>query len=736
MEGYQKLKRQLIPLLKGIPIIAAVFIVTLFLARKWVSYSPNMYQSIARIELDDEKYGFSGNSLYGNFDLFSTENKMDAEAAVLQSPLIVGQALDSLDFDLTLFRQGSLRNTLLYHDSPIVIAHDHMGVELYDREFQLDILDLNSFVLTFNGKEGATAIPGLFNEQVEVGNGYLIISKDTFQSEDKHVQLVGQYLFRKYSRAALIADVIGRLDAKAVDKDVAILRLVYKDGHPVKVAAFLAALCQSYVNDCVVTKSSAANMTVQFVQKELEEVLSNLEQAERDLESFKKQNNVINTRQETETGLKQLSDLQIQLVNLKMNKQAIVELKRNIDSGDYFEGVAVKFGFADLLMTELVKRLKLLMDERRDLLLKYTPDNEKVLALNLKIEEVKNYVKAAIAQNLKEIELKHADIEAVVELASHKFDDLPTREKKQHILERDFRLLEDVFNFLSHKKVEASIAANALLSFHRIIEPAAIPLSPVSPNGTLIMFVAGLLGLIGGVAIVYFRRFASARVTCREEIEQHSTLPVAGVIRSNNKGSDFEMLFKSLRAKGVIEKGQVICVASTVKTEGKSYVAYHLARAISKLGYSAYLIDANPQHSAFEDWESFPNSNGTFSRALKCDDENVLSESNIASMAREFDFTILDTAATAVDISGVEAMKFADLTLYVVRANHTCVNYLAQPDLLKSEYNIDNVQMILNDAHKASNYSGNYIGSRFSYDKRKKGIITWLKYIHKTYVKR
>jgi hypothetical protein len=46
------------------------------------------------------------------------------------------------------------------------------------------------------------------------------------------------------------------------------------------------------------------------------------------------------------------------------------------------------------------------------------------------------------------------------------------------------------------------------------------------------------------------------------------------------------------------------------------------------------------------------------------------------------------------------------------------------------------VQMILNDAHKASNYSGNYIGSRFSYDKRKKGIITWLKYIHKTYVKR
>ena len=89
MNGYQKIKKQLLPLIKGLPMIFIIFICALFLAKKIVDYTPNTYRTISKIKLDDQKFGFSGNNLYGDFDVISTENKIEAEAELLQSPLII-----------------------------------------------------------------------------------------------------------------------------------------------------------------------------------------------------------------------------------------------------------------------------------------------------------------------------------------------------------------------------------------------------------------------------------------------------------------------------------------------------------------------------------------------------------------------------------------------------------------------------------------------------------------------
>lgn len=123
MNGLQGLKRQLLPLLKGLPIIVGCAVVALVIARKIISYTPNSYQTVARIKLDDQKYGFSNTQLYKDFDVFSTTSKIQSEAEILQSPLLIGQSLNRVDFGISIYRVGSLKNTLLYKDSPIIISH-------------------------------------------------------------------------------------------------------------------------------------------------------------------------------------------------------------------------------------------------------------------------------------------------------------------------------------------------------------------------------------------------------------------------------------------------------------------------------------------------------------------------------------------------------------------------------------------------------------------------------------
>ena len=80
------------------------------------------------------------------------------------------------------------------------------------------------------------------------------------------------------------------------------------------------------------------------------------------------------------------------------------------------------------------------------------------------IENIQNHRKNTIYQL--------TQIENEIELATRKLDDLPTREKKLVMLEREFKHYQDLFNFLKKKQMEAGIAKLAQLNFHRIINEA------------------------------------------------------------------------------------------------------------------------------------------------------------------------------------------------------------------------------------------------------------------------
>ncbi len=737
MTGFQNIKQQLLPLIKGLPIIILIFTASLFIAGKIISYSPNVYQTIAKIKLDDQRQGVSNSKFYRDLEVFNTENIVESEAEILKSPLIISKMIDSSDFNILLYRKGKLKNTMLYDDAPFHIEYQFENEALYDRNFILNIVTDSGYTLIYDSPDQQKILCGKFNEVLKINGGEITILKNKIIIQDRGISLEGEYQFKVFSRNGLIAHISKHLDVKVVDKDIAVLRAVYKAEHPQKVADIVNALCKAYVDDYMMFKSNSANKTVQFIDKKLAEVSLQLQQAEKELETFKINNKVVNTLQETETGLREISKLNVQLINLEMNESAINELQTYINGGDYFDETAINFGFGDLLMTELVKKLKLWQDERHDLLIKYQPDNDNVQAIDAKIAEVKGYIKEAIKQNLKEIRVKRQDIEAEVEKASHRFDNLPTREKSQHILEREFRLLEDVYNFLSQKKIEASITSTAMLSFHRIIQPAIVPVEPVSPNKTLITFVAGLLGLILGIAFIYSRKYLNAKVVTRGDIEKHSLLPFAGVIRKGQTSDDFRILLKGMMVKGVMKPNQVIAVTSTLNKEGKSYLARHTALNLLEMGYTVCLLSI-----------SSPLENGqALSKFLtgQAIDFNLLTEINyvgqkslsnkdLDQLKLKFDFVIIDSTATAIDISGVEAIKSADLTLYVVRANYTAIHYVAHPDLLKEEYDLNHIYTVLNDAHLAMCYNGNYVGSRFNQNRKPKDFFKQLSYYFTTYI--
>jgi uncharacterized protein involved in exopolysaccharide biosynthesis len=717
MNGFQAIKRQLLPLLKGFPFILIIFFGALYTARKVIQYTPNSYQTLARIKLDDQKYGFSSTSLYKDFDVFSTQNKIQSEAMVLKSPLLVGMALDSLAFDIALYRKGQVRNTMLYDDSPIIINYDFINQSLYNRDYFVSIDKEGFYGIRLNEEDSVSNMVQL-GQPFLLDGGVITISKNDTLLAYRSLDIEGEYIAHIFSKDGLIADVTERLDVVEVDKEIAILRVVYKDQHPQKVADLANALCATYITDYVETKSQAAEQTVGFIDEKLAEVLSDLQQAEIELEQFKAVKGIVNTRQETETGLRQISNLEVSLINLEMNEKAILELEEYISAGDYFSQTAINFGFGDLLMTELVKKLKMWQDERYDLLLKYTEESDQITSVDKKIIDLKAYIVEAIKRNKKEISTKREEIERSLEIVSHQFDGLSTTEKELRILERNFHLLEQVYNFLSQKKIEASIAASANLAFHRIIEKAIVPSKPISPNRTLITFVSGLLGLIIGIAFIYLRQYAMARVASRLDIERHTTLPSLGVVRKGNTTDDFDAIIKHVKLKGLLNQPLVAAVSSTINSEGKTYVTEHLGTNMAAFGLSVCVLSTSKgdDFSASSPLEGFLE-NPSKSQGLVHLHLNLFTnlnwEKQLAELKSHFDVVLIDAPAAAMCIEGAEVLKAVDLGLYVLRANKTSLDYIATAEKLKEEFGIENIQLILNDAHRASNFNGSYVGTRF-----------------------
>ncbi|MGB0404294.1 MAG: exopolysaccharide transport family protein [Salibacteraceae bacterium] len=723
MNGLQGLKRQLLSLLKGLPIIIGCAVVALVIAKKIISYTPNTYQTVARIKLDDQKYGFSNTQLYKDIDVFATTSKIQSEAEILQSPLLIGKGLERVDFGVSIYRIGSLKNTLLYKNSPIIIKHQLTKTKNLDQTYWINIVDKNHYQLgkleneidTANSEIIPLGMPALVN-----GETITVFKNDSLLNE-KELHLIGLYECTVFSKNGLIADVAEKLNVAAIDKEIPVLRVVYKDQNAQKVADMANAICHAYIEDYVATKTGAASQTVKFLETKIQEVSKELQQAEVKLEEYKSVNGVVNTRQETETGLRKQSNLEVQLINLEMNEQAINELEQYMTEGDYFSETAINFGFGDLLMTELVKKLKSYQDERQDMIYKYTAESNQVKALDTKIAELKNYIREAIKRNKKEIITKRESIEKMVDLNSKQFDGLSTREKEMRVLERDFAMKEQVYTFLAQKKIEASIAASALLSFHRIIQPAVTPKKPVSPNKTLLVFVSGLLGLIVGTTYVYLRKATLSKVVAREDLEKHSELPILGVVRKKNSGKDFSTLAKALKFKDKLENHPLLTVSSAINGEGRSYVSKHLAQSISDLGYSVGLIkiQENENHSgeSISDFLTTPSEfKGGVCSLISLPKETLKASELMKQLKAHFDVIIVDTPAAALSIEGVEFMKLANLNLFLFRANYTSTDFLEYPELLAEEYKIKNIHLILNSAHMASSFNGRFVGTRYNTD--------------------
>lgn len=686
------------PLVRGLPLIAGIMAISLFLAGRYLRYTTPLYESMAKIKLADANEGAPSANLYKDFDVFANTNKILAEVELLKSTVLLSKAFAPLDLGVTIYRVGKLRRTDLYGQSPIRITAAFTNAGWYNQPFQLTIRQDSLLTITL---PGGKAVAGALDHVVTLDGGTLFITRNDALLRERHRLVINdRYEFIVRTAESVVESIVGDLDVMAVDKDIPVLRISYKSAVAQKAADVVNGVAAAYIADGVEDRFRTADTTVDFLNHQLRDVRQRLTSSEQAIENYRNTKNIINIRQETETDLRQIADLQKQLSSVHMNVLAIDSLNRYVRRNPDFLKSAPNFeAFNDLLSTEIVKKMKQLQGDRRELLTRYTPDHEKVRLVDTQMNDLADYMKESINNTLTNLQIKHQDLTRTIRSAEAEFIGLPTREKTMTVLERNFSLDEQIYRFLHQKRTEADIARAATISFHRVITEAKVARRPVSPNPTLIRVLAGFLSLLISLVLIYGVHFLKARVGNEVTIQKTSETAVTATVPFLAKPAQERTYFRQwalhMDLKQWLNTGSVVTVSSFNTGEGKRTITRGLAKALANLGKTVLVIDADGTMNA-DSLETPDIRYLPLATLDACWERPQVWQQLLADWQDQFDVVLIKNAPIADEPTAVMLMASATLNLLVLDSRRTRQNRILETDLLRDNLKLPLVQFVLN----------------------------------------
>ncbi len=688
--------RFLKPLLRGFPIVVLAMIIAVLAAKKYLNYVTPMYESTAKLKLADTQEGVPSANLFKDFDVFATPNKISTEIEVLKSTSLIEKTLEKLPFSTEIYRKGKVRSVELFGDSPIKVESILNDEKNYDKKFIINITSNQNF--TIKASDSAKEVKGTFGVPTAIKGGKLLITKnDSYLQSKPGAKIVDQYEVEFLSREKLLDKVNKNLDIVSVDKDVPVIRINYKSNVPEKASLLVNTLAETYIQDYIENKYRAANTTVDFLKNEIGQANNKLSGAENRIENYRNKENIINIPQETETDLRKISQLKIQKSNLKMNLDAIKNLNNYISEGkDNYLDLAPNFeAFNDLLSTEMVKNMKLLQAEKKELLLTYTPEHEKVKIIDAKIKDLTDYQTESIKNTQRNLQIKYNDIDRDIQIAEQAFIGLPEKEKLLNIMNREFNLYEKNYNFLNEKRIDAEIAKAAKISFHKIITRGELPKQPVSPMRSIIIIVAAIMSMIGSIALIYAVHFAKAKVNDVYTIEKNSTIPVAFTTpfiknRENIMHHFLENVLE-MELKEIIKDKNLICITSYDKSKQHMFHSKNIIKALQAQSRKVLVIDVAGNLKNIDNIDYIDFSEEKNLRLTSTDIENLIREKMTGN-----DLCIINNQSIKQGKLPLLFLKMADENLFVLDSRKTAEKTIMNVELLKDEYKLTNLWFVLN----------------------------------------
>ena len=759
-------------------ILSVIF--TVGVAYTFLRYSTNRYQARSKVMIKDTSSGgISETWALGDLDVLgNTFNTVENEIEVLMSIRLMEMVVRELKLETTYSIEGRIKSADLYDNSPFLLDPLNLTQDQKDTlslYFDIRHKDLANFELRANDEEAWKTYA--YGTKFIYNNQELVMSFDS--SINERVQLKSEDVIKvRVTPVQFVArGLSSKLSAVKTDKRSSVIDLAIIDNNYEKAEDILNKLIEVYNEDAIKDKNTAAQNTARFIDERLIEVQSDLDSIEREIQQFKNDKGLVDLPTESLMGLEASAQIGRELALLNTNIKVAQRIKNQLESSNYdYLPANLSINDSETISQQASDYNKILA-QFNNLRESATDLNPNLIALKQQLDDLKGVLSLSIQGNIESLQLQKASLLNERGNAFQKVVTVPENERLNRDIERARKVVEAIFLLLSEKRESTAISLAIATPKAKVVDYAIASTVPVYPRRNIIYLAALIIGILIPIGLIYLRQLLYNKIENRKDVEDVlSDATILGEIPRIDKDendyitlNDRSILAESFRIvrtnlqyiiASLKKQGQspVVLVTSTVKGEGKTFVSYNTALTLAYTGKKVLLIGAdirNPQIHRYVGktnlassglTEFLINDQLTLSELLTTHSENnnldlvhsgkippnpaeLLLSDRVKTLIEEarmnYDYIIVDSAPTILVTDTFLINKFADVTMYVTRANYTdkvLLNYLQETI---DDKKLDNVSLIVNDV-KVSNFG---YGRKYSYEytSGKKGVFDYFK---------
>ncbi|BDA72933.1 hypothetical protein CAL7716_070990 [Calothrix sp. PCC 7716] len=427
-----------------------------------------------------------------------------------------------------------------------------------------------------------------------------------------------------------------------------IIEVRYRGENPAQVHDVAKKISDDYLKYSLEKKQTKLRQGIKFIERELPASQQRVDAIQRDIQFFRQQNNFVDPDAQAQQIASQLNLLSQQ--RLAVNQQ-LAQARSNLSELSGENGKLAVLNDATVYQQLLVqvRQLEALIATE---LARYQEESPSIRTLREKrdnllpllTQEAQRFMDVRTAQaatQVQTLEVQSNELASSEKRLQEMRKQLPVQARKYTELQRKLQVATESLNrFLTTREtLQIQISQNELP--WQLIQPPSKPESPVSSD-TKRALIMGLLGsMVAGVGaavlqekldntyhtvsalkegvnlplvgtIPFERQLQSGQNRSNKQIStiktissQHPSIPELSIARVSDYGHYSEKFLEALRVLytniqflGSDRPIRSIVVSSAINSDGKSTIAFHLAKIAAVMGQRVLLVDANLRQPA------------------------------------------------------------------------------------------------------------------------------------------
>lgn len=752
-------------------------VICMGIAYIYVKKSTPIFMKTASILIKTDSQGRTSSQsamIFEDLGINSGSSHMLDEIEILRSPDLMRDVVRQLNLNTTYASKGKFRFIDLYGSQlPVQVSLPDI-TEDETASFRLNLINDDEFTISDMVKNGQGT-----DGKILKGRIGTMIKTPIGRIEVKPAEGFGSVPYKEIyvnhnTVKNMAAGLIGGLTVENMSNGYNLVGLTFINTSPQRASDVLAQLIASYSDRWMRDKRTLADNSSKFIDERVKLIQSELGSVDSDISSFKSANLVPDVDAAASLYMSQATQATQALKDLRNQEYMAKYIRnylRNTENQDKL--LPANAGLSNTGISGQIAEYNSKILERNSLVAQSSESNPLVAQIDATLDAMRGALVGTIDNELVSLGEQIRSQEGLGGAATSKIASNPQQAKYLLSVERQQKVKETLYLYLLQKREENQLN-QAFTSYNtRIVrEPdgSDAPIAPVTGNIYMIAFAIGL----ALPALVLFQREMSVHMVRGRRDIKGMKIPLAGelplhskkqklkrvspsnkdpkpkiVVKENSRNSINEA-FRVLRTNiefmlGSSPHSQVLMLTSANPGSGKTFVSYNLAKSFAIKGKKVIVVDLDLRKASLSKYADkntqgvsdylanrvnditsiihqvpdTPNLSiitvGTIppnpTELLFSDRLNAL----IQDLKVHYDYVFIDCPPVEVVADSTIISKYADYTLFVIRAGVLDLGMLPVIDEMYETGKYPNMSMILNGTINPKNSYARRYGNPYSY---------------------